>query len=155
MQYIGEHLWAGQLGNCLVILSFVAALLASLSYFSAANSAPNSEGEISWRKIARLSFLVHAFSVFGMVGTLFIMLSQHYFEYEYIWHHSSKEMPMRYIASCFWEGQEGSFLLWIFWNAALGSVLMKRAKEWEAPVLAVVFFLLVFFFFFLLVFFFF
>jgi cytochrome c-type biogenesis protein CcmF len=138
MNYIGEHLWAGQLGNCLVILSFVSALLASLSYFSAANSLPNSEGEISWRKIARLSFLVHAFSVFGMVGTLFIMLSQHYFEYEYIWHHSSKEMPMQYIASCFWEGQEGSFLLWIFWNAVLGSILMKRAKEWEAPVLAVI-----------------
>ncbi len=138
IQYLGEHLWAGQLGNCLVILSFVAALLASLSYFSAANCEVNSEGEISWRKIARLSFLVHAFSVFGMVGTLFIMLSQHYFEYEYIWHHSSKEMPMRYLASCFWEGQEGSFLLWTFWNAVLGLILMKGSKEWESPVLAIV-----------------
>lgn len=138
IQYLGEHLWAGQLGNCFVIISFVAALLAALSYYSAANCELNSEGEISWKKIARISFLLHSFSVFGMVGTLFIMLSGHYFEYEYIWHHSSKAMPMQYIASCFWEGQEGSFLLWIFWNAVLGIVLMKREKEWEAPVLAVV-----------------
>jgi cytochrome c-type biogenesis protein CcmF len=138
MEYIGEHLWAGQLGNILVIVSFVAALLASLSYFSAANCEPNSEGETSWRKMARLSFMAHSLSVFGMVGVLFIMLIGHYFEYEYIWHHSSRSMPLKYIASCFWEGQEGSFLLWIFWNAVLGTFLMKRTKEWESPVLAVV-----------------
>jgi cytochrome c-type biogenesis protein CcmF len=138
MEYIGEHLWAGQLGNILIILSFVAALVASLCYYSAANCDPNSEAELSWRKMARTSFLFHSLSVFGMVGLLFVMLIGHYFEYEYIWHHSSKEMPLRYIASCFWEGQEGSFLLWIFWNAVLGSILMKRTKEWEAPVLAIV-----------------
>lgn len=138
MQYIGEHLWAGQLGNILVIISFVAALLSSLSYFSATNCEANSEAENSWRKIARISFMTHSLSVFGMVGVLFIMLIGHYFEYEYIWHHSSKEMPLKYIASCFWEGQEGSFLLWIFWNAVLGTFLMKRTREWESPVLAVV-----------------
>ncbi|MBI4931277.1 MAG: cytochrome c biogenesis protein CcsA [Bacteroidetes bacterium] len=138
MHYIGEHLWAGQLGNILVIVSFVAALLASLSYFSAANAEPNSASELSWKKIARISFLFHSLSVFGMVGVLFIMLIGHYFEYEYIWHHSSKEMPLQYIASCFWEGQEGSFLLWIFWNAVIGTFLMKRSKEWESPVMATV-----------------
>ncbi|MBI4947934.1 MAG: cytochrome c biogenesis protein CcsA [Bacteroidetes bacterium] len=149
MQYIGEHLWAGQLGNCFVILSFVAALLAALSYFSATSSPlPEGNGQgKGWIKIARLSFLIHVFSVFGMVGTLFIMLSGHYFEYEYIWHHSSKAMPMQYIASCFWEGQEGSFLLWIFWNAVLGIFLMKKLSSsplgeaevrWESPVMAVI-----------------
>ncbi|MBI3501699.1 MAG: cytochrome c biogenesis protein CcsA [Bacteroidetes bacterium] len=140
MQYIGEHLWAGQLGNIFVIISFVSALLCSLSYFSAANSPlPSGEGQgEGWKKIARWSFLIHTLSVFGMVGTLFVMLIGHYFEYEYIWHHSNKTMPLRYIASCFWEGQEGSFLLWIFWNAVLGTFLMKRSKDWEAPVLTTV-----------------
>jgi len=138
MQYNGEHLWAGELGNILVIISFTAALLSSLSYYAAANCLANSDEENSWRKIGRVSFLFHALSVFGMVALLFIMLIGHYFEYEYIWHHSSKKMPLRYIASCFWEGQEGSFLLWIFWNGILGSILMKRSKEWEAPVLSVV-----------------
>jgi cytochrome c-type biogenesis protein CcmF len=135
MKYIGEHLWAGQLGNIFVIVSFVSALLCSLSYFSASNSETNSESEISWKKIARWSFFIHAISVFGMVATLFIMLIGHYFEYEYVWHHSNKTMPLKYIASCFWEGQEGSFLLWIFWSAVLGVFLMKRTKEWEAPVM--------------------
>jgi cytochrome c-type biogenesis protein CcmF len=147
IKYIGEHLWAGQLGNIFVILSFSAALLCSLSFLSSANSSPDSANEISWRKIARWSFLVHVISVFGMVGMLFIMFIGHYFEYEYIWHHSSRAMPLQYIASCFWEGQEGSFLLWTFWNAVIGIVLLKKlgssvegsaGVKWEAPVMSIV-----------------
>jgi cytochrome c-type biogenesis protein CcmF len=39
--------------------------------------------------------------------------------------------------SCFWEGQEGSFLLWIFWHVLIGLGIMKFNRTWEAPVLAV------------------
>ena len=47
-------------------------------------------------------------------------------------------MPMRYLFSCFWEGQEGSTLLWLFWHALLGLILIFKAKEWEPEVLTVV-----------------
>lgn len=134
MQYIGEHLWAGELGNIFVIISFIAALLASVSYFSAANN-PTDQG---WKRIAKISFRIHSLSVLGIVGTLFIMLFNHYFEYQYVWQHSNKEMDMQYIASCFWEGQEGSFLLWAFWHVVLGFFLMRRSGEWEAPVMCIV-----------------
>lgn len=40
--------------------------------------------------------------------------------------------------SCFWEGQEGSFLLWMFWNAVLGVILTRTAGKFESPVMAVV-----------------
>lgn len=40
--------------------------------------------------------------------------------------------------SCFWEGQEGSFLLWTFWNVVLGLFLQRSLNnEWEAPVMAI------------------
>jgi cytochrome c-type biogenesis protein CcmF len=39
--------------------------------------------------------------------------------------------------SCFWEGQEGSFLLWLFWNAVLGLLLMYTNRTWKAPVMLV------------------
>src|SRR3990170_123863 len=103
MQYIGEHLWAGELGNSCVIISFVAALLSALSYFSAARYDPISEPQTSWKKIARISFRIHSISVLGIVAVLFIMLFNHYFEYHYVWQHSNSQMPMQYIASCFWE----------------------------------------------------
>ncbi|HCM74752.1 MAG TPA: cytochrome C biogenesis protein, partial [Cytophagales bacterium] len=35
------------------------------------------------------------------------------------------------------EGQEGSFLLWIFWQALIGIVIIHTQKNWEAPVMVV------------------
>lgn len=135
MEYIGEHLWIGKIGNVFVILSFTFALLASIAYFFA--SRDNDETP-SWKRLARIAFRVHSLAVLGIVATLFIMLHNHYFEYEYVWHHSNKEMPLRYILSCFWEGQEGSFLLWTFWHVLLGLVLQWTAKAFEAPVMATI-----------------
>ena len=135
MEYIGEHLGIGKVGNVFVILSFVFALLASISYFFAAK---DNNDSVSWKKIARISFRLHSLSVMGIVGTLFVMLMNHYFEYEYVWHHSNRIMPMRYIMSCFWEGQEGSFLLWTFWHVVLGLILQRTAKNFEAPVMSVI-----------------
>jgi cytochrome c-type biogenesis protein CcmF len=40
--------------------------------------------------------------------------------------------------SCFWEGQEGSFLLWIFWQMVIGQILLRTAKNWLNPVMAVI-----------------
>jgi cytochrome c-type biogenesis protein CcmF len=134
MEYIGEHLLIGKIGNVFVILSFVAALVASISYFFAAR---DNEETTAWKSFAKNAFLLHGFSVIGIVVTLFIMLYNHYFEYEYVWHHSNKEMQMKYILSCFWEGQEGSFLLWTFWHVVIGFILQRTAKNWEAPVMSV------------------
>ena len=135
MEYLNEHIGIGKIGNIFVILSFVFALLSSISYFFAARI---NEDTASWKRIARISFRIHGLSVIGIVGTLFVMLYSHYFEYEYVWHHSSKAMPMRYILSCFWEGQEGSFLLWTFWHVFIGLILQRSAKTFEAPVMSIV-----------------
>jgi cytochrome c-type biogenesis protein CcmF len=132
IQYIGEHLWAGKLGHAFITLSFVAAFLSFLAYCLASKNK-------AYLKLARMAFNVHGFSVLGIAGTLFFMLFNHYFEYQYIHQHSNKEMDMKYILSCFWEGQEGSFLLWTFWNIILGWILKRQLKngEWEAPVMAI------------------
>ena len=135
MEYINEHIGIGKVGNVFVILSFVFALLSSISYFFASR---DNEDTLSWKRIARIAFRIHGLSVVGIVFTLFVMLYNHYFEYEYVWHHSSKGMPMRYILSCFWEGQEGSFLLWTFWHVVIGLILQRTAKTFEAPVMSVI-----------------
>lgn len=133
IQYTGEHLFAGHAGNFFVILSFVSALLSSIAYYFAARP----ELPASWKRLARISFYIHSASVLFTIGTLFLMLLNHYYEYYYVWQHSSNEMPLRYIFSCFWEGQEGSFLLWSFWHVALGNILLRTSGSWEAPVMAV------------------
>jgi cytochrome c-type biogenesis protein CcmF len=47
-------------------------------------------------------------------------------------------LPFKYLLSCFWEGQEGSFLLWLIWHGLLGCIVAVNAKKWEAPVMATV-----------------
>jgi cytochrome c-type biogenesis protein CcmF len=132
--YIGEHLWAGHVGNFFIILSFVASVLASINYYFAEKNPL----EQSWLKLARISFRVHVLGIFGIMGTLFWMLGNHYYEYAYVWRHSNNIMPMRYIFSCFWAEQEGSFLLWTVWHGLIGLVLQRTARNYETGVMSVI-----------------
>ncbi len=129
------HLTVGNIGHLCVIISFVASLVASFAYFKA--SSENTLQKSSWLLYARYSFYIHALSVFGIIGCLYLIIYNHYYEYQYAWQHSSDSLPVYYMISCFWEGQEGSFLLWIFWHAVLGIVLISVDKKREAPVMAV------------------
>lgn len=132
--FVGEHLLPGKLGQFFVILSFGSALLATLSYYFATIK---DKPDDSWRRIARTSFRLNILSVLGIGCCLFYIIYNHYFEYHYAWSHSSKTLPVYYIISCFWEGQEGSFWLWTFWQGILGLVLFYKAKSWESPVMTV------------------
>ncbi|MES2565365.1 MAG: cytochrome c biogenesis protein CcsA [Bacteroidota bacterium] len=134
MNQLGEHLWIGQLGNTFVILSMISAMLAAVGYYFHSKEELTSD----WKRFARLSFSIHSISVIGIAATIFFMLFNHFYEYSYVYQHSNNEMPMQYIMSCFWEGQEGSFLLWAFWNVVLGNILRKTSDvKWEAPTMAI------------------
>jgi len=54
-----------------------------------------------------------------------------------VWQYSSKDLPLKYIISCFWAGQEGSFLVWAFWQALIGVIVLRIARKWESPVMMV------------------
>lgn len=133
MEYVGEHLLPGQLGRFFVALAFTTALVSAVAYFLG-----SFKNNSSYQKLGRISFIIHLGSAVGIVLTLFYLMLNHYFEYDYVWKHSSKELPLRYIFSAFWEGQEGSFILWLFWHAVLGTILAFTAKKWAAPVVGVV-----------------
>lgn len=137
MDYIGERLLPGQLGHFLIILSFVASLIATFTYFKATTS-KNPEQKDSWKRLARISFITEAFSVFAIFGIIVYINFNHLFEYQYAWKHSSRMLEPKYLMAATWEGQEGSFLLWSFWHCVLGLVVIKNSKQWETPVMTVV-----------------
>ncbi|MES2809691.1 MAG: cytochrome c biogenesis protein CcsA [Bacteroidota bacterium] len=130
----GEHLLPGHLGQFFTILAFGSALFAAISYYFATTNPTDA----SWKRLGRIGTLVNAVSVIGIGVCLFYIIINHLFEYHYAWRHSSRALPTHYIISSFWDGQEGSFWLWNFWQAVLSLVLIWRAKSWESPVLAVV-----------------
>lgn len=130
------HEFIGDLGHLFVVIAFISALFSAFSFFKASQQTELSNIK-AWKINGRISFYTHAIAVAGIVFSLFFIIYNHYFEYHYAWSHSSRMLPTHYMISCFWEGQEGSFLLWLFWHAALGIVIIATNKFWEAPVMTV------------------
>ena len=135
------HTIIGRTGHLFVLISFVASLLAAFAYLQFTSEKKTSPSAISdgkqWLYLARSAFFAHCVSVLGIVVCLFSIIYNHYFEYHYAWSHSSRNLPVHFMISCFWEGQEGSFLLWIFWQACIGLLLIGTQKNWEGPVMAI------------------
>lgn len=129
------NLLPGHIGHLFVILSFVSALVAVAGYSISVKA--SEQDRLYWLKLGRAGFYLHALTILGVVLSLFFIIYNHLFEYHYAWSHSSLSLPTHYMISCFWEGQEGSFLLWLFWNALLGIILINTNKTWEGPVMVV------------------
>lgn len=137
MDYIGEHLLPGKIGHFFAVLSFAASFVAMIAYFKATN-AKSADEHASWKRMGRIAFGIDVLSVFAVFGTICYIVSAHLFEYNFAWEHSNRAMSMKYLFSCIWEAQEGSFLLWTMWHCVLGLILMRKAGTWEAPVLSVI-----------------
>jgi cytochrome c-type biogenesis protein CcmF len=143
IKYTDEHLLIGQIGIFFTLLAFAAALVAFYAYYRTTVLTDTLE-ERPWKLLSRGAFIVNAISVLALFVTLYLIIYNHYFEYKYAHQHSKRSLDVQYLLSCFWEGQEGSFMLWGFWNAVIGLVLLKFSSKWEAPVMTVVSLLQVF-----------
>jgi len=137
MNYIGEHLLPGQIGHFFAVLSLVASLLATFSFYKASRQ-ESSLLTTPWIKLARIAFGIVTISMLALFGILYYIISNHLFEYKYAYTHSDRSLQVEYLLSCFWEGQEGSFMLWSFWNCFLGWILIWKAGKWEAGTMTVI-----------------
>jgi cytochrome c-type biogenesis protein CcmF len=137
--FIGEHLLPGQLGHFFIILSFVASLFSGFCYVRAAQTEQlNQAASQSWLRIARNSFVIHTAGIIAIFTTLYYIITHHLFEYHYAWQHTNRALPAKYLLSSFWEGQEGSFMLWAFWHSILGLIVMGTAKGLESRVMSII-----------------
>lgn len=136
IQYIGEHLVPGMFGKTFVWISFTAALVAAVLYLL--NTRKKDEQGRPLRTYARSFFILHVLSMISVAVILYYLIFRHYFEYAYVWEYSSVTLPVKYIISCFWAGQEGSFLVWAVFQALIGLVLIFSTRKWEDHVLFVV-----------------
>lgn len=136
MNYTGEHLLPGQLGNFFILLSLFASAVSLISYVSATIHR-NTESEAGWKKLGRIAFSIQIASVVAIFAILIYIIHNHLFEYHYAWKHSSRSLEFKYLLACVWEGQEGSFILWSLCQGILGIFLFRSSKEWESPVMSV------------------
>jgi cytochrome c-type biogenesis protein CcmF len=132
--------YLGQIGHATVILAFLTSLLATYAYVLGSKK----DASEFWKKLAPKIFIVHGIFVLGVVATLFSIILNKYFEYHYAWDNTSLSLPVSYAISTFWQNQEGSFLLWMFWNVLVGFVLIlwfrnkgKAFQTYELPMMAI------------------
>lgn len=129
LEYVGELLWPGEVGHYLLITAFVAAIISAVSYAISNTNTPDSE---AWKKLGRYSFYLHGLSVIGAIVILFTLMLNHHYEYNYVWAHVSDDLPFKYMFSAFWEDQEGSFLLWTFWQVIISVLFIRISSAWES-----------------------
>jgi len=86
---------------------------------------------------ARTTYTAFAACVVASAAILMTLVLQHRFDVSYVNSYSSLELPLHFLISTFWAGQEGSFLLWTFWGSLIGLFVWRSAKEQEAPVMVV------------------
>ncbi|MFQ5584399.1 MAG: cytochrome c biogenesis protein CcsA, partial [Calditrichia bacterium] len=123
------------IGELLIIFSFILTIASAFTYYLLLKG---ESGQISGEtissprlKIARYCFYGAALLVSVASIYLMVLIFTHQFQFAYVYQYSSRELPVGFLISTFWAGQEGSFLLWAFFMAVMGVVFSKTAKEFE------------------------
>ncbi|MBW1740395.1 MAG: cytochrome c biogenesis protein CcsA [Deltaproteobacteria bacterium] len=121
------------LGQVTIWLGLIAVCISSICYMVLCFKKEN----IFARNTARLGFA--GFAAFVTIASLLLMhfILNHDFIYTYVARYSSRDLPLKYLISSFWAGQEGSFLLWVLLGSWLGLLLMFKARDMEPHVMLI------------------
>jgi cytochrome c-type biogenesis protein CcmF len=110
-------------GNAFIMLALTAGIVSCIMYFLSHKGYKNS------LPYARISF--RAASVFVIAASAFLLYAiiTHRYEYKYVYEYSGSELPVGLLISTFYAGQEGSFLLWTFFSAIIGLILIEYTSK--------------------------
>ncbi len=121
------------LGFWITVAAFVSALAATYNYYRNANKQRFVfyPGRV-WVKIS-------VASVFAASLILLIQFLQHDFTNGYVYGYSDRSLPLHFLLSSFYAGQEGSFLFWALCSAIIAIMLMRytSTRKIEPQVMAV------------------
>ncbi len=113
------------LGAYLIFGAFGCSLASAVVYFLAWR------GKEQFTSLARTFFRLTALFVTGALGTLLYLILTHDFSVAYVFSYSSTDLPLGYLIASLWGGQEGTFLLWVFYTSILGLIMMRTARQFE------------------------
>ena len=111
-------------------LTFIALIVSTAAYYIY-----HLRNEDSVLKIGRYGFyLAGALIVFQSILLMWGILT-HQFQWTYVASYSSRDLPVFYLVSTFWAGQEGTFLLWLLFGTVYGIVILRRKEKNEALIM--------------------
>ncbi len=111
------------LGNIVITIGFLAGLFAFFMYYLTYKGYSNTLGK------ARIGF--HVAAMMTILASLILVhaVLTHQYQYKYVFNYSSSGLSTGLLLSTFWGGQEGSFLLWTFFTAIIGIILLEYTSK--------------------------
>ena len=119
-------------GKLMLLLGFLTFLSSTvLSLFN-----EKSDGKAYPVAAKRLFQFGFGISVSAVLLLLSLILG-HHFEYTFVYKYSSLDLPLYFLISTFWAGQAGTFLLWGFYTALFGIIILRKPNPYQHMVIAV------------------
>jgi len=116
-------------GSLSLLLALLFLVISALFYLRLAG------GHAKSLRVGRISYYLLATFVTLASVYLFSLFLGDRFEYGYVGGYSSSDLSLLLKVSAFWAGQEGTFLLWLWFASLLGLWVMKKAKSHEGWVM--------------------
>jgi cytochrome c-type biogenesis protein CcmF len=112
----------GDIARFLNIACFLLSVASIFAYIKAMK-------DDKWIKLARVAFHSMTVGIILMSLSLVILIVNHQYQFAYVFHNSSNDLPLGLLLSTFYAGQEGSFLLWTLILAVIGIFLLKNSEK--------------------------
>lgn len=110
-------------GSILITIAFALSLFSMVMYYLTFRGAKNTLAH------ARLSY--HAMTILVIISSAYLLyiILTHQYQYNYVYSYSSSTLPLGFLISTFWAGQEGSFMLWLLLTSLVGVILQSYASK--------------------------
>ncbi|HRI45863.1 MAG TPA: cytochrome c-type biogenesis CcmF C-terminal domain-containing protein [Ignavibacteriaceae bacterium] len=110
-------------GSILLTLALVFSIFSMLMYFFTFRGANNTIN------LARIAY--HAMSMLVIVASAYLLylILTHQYQFKYVFSYSNSDLPLGFLMSTFWAGQEGSFMLWLLLTAIIGIFLQSYTSK--------------------------
>lgn len=112
------------IGSVIIKIAFIGVIVSLVAYFLSFRN--NNDKMLSY---ARIGYHTSVIGLMIASAILMYLILTHQFQYTYVWSYSNLALPTGLLASSFWAGQEGSFLLWALFAGLVGVFLMSYASD--------------------------
>lgn len=111
------------IGSIVLSLALASSLIAMVMYYLSFKGYKNT------LNYARIAYHSTAMLVIIAAVLLWRILLTHSYQYEYVFSYSSNDLPLGFLFSTFWGGQEGSFMLWLLFTSIIGIILQNYSSK--------------------------
>ena len=111
------------IGNILLTTALMAGIFTVVMYYLTFKGYKNT------LQLARFGYHAMAVMVIVSAAMLLYAVLTHQYEYKYVYNYSGSGLPTGLLLSTFYAGQEGSFMLWTFFTAIIGLILLEYTSK--------------------------